>query len=134
MKKIAWMTGVALTTVLLSACGGGTKAPGGGTGGGNTGGDIPVASKAPEIRGTSIESSNGQGTISTYTDVIAKCTFKYTGSINQTIVATRTEGSQTFPGFPYKHSGPVPSTISGNLVIEATCTNSAGTATRRVLN
>lgn len=131
MKKIRLTTGAALITVLLSACGGTTSTPGNGTGGGNAGGDaIPVASKAPEIRGTSL---NG-ATISTYTDVIAKCTFAYTGSINQTVVATRTEGNTEVAGYPYKYSASLPSTISGNFAVVATCENSAGSATRRVLN
>ena len=140
------MLAVAAALVLgLSACGndnndnnkdnGGTTNHGGNNGGNTGGGDtsIPSASKAPTISSIELRGSNGTNTISTFTDVIAKCTFVYKGSINKTVVATRTEEA---PGTAkaYRYTSDAPTSIGGDLHITATCQNDKGTATKNILN
>ena len=141
MKKLTLLAAAAALVLGLSACGndnndnnknnGGTTNHGGNTGGGDT--SIPSASKAPTISSIQVRAGGGSATISTFTDVIAKCTFVYKGSINKTVVATRTEEE---PGTAkaYRYTSDVPTSIGGDLHITATCQNDKGTATKNILN
>lgn len=129
MKKI-FMFGAAILTLTLASCGGNNDSKG--TTNNpvtNPSTSIPSAPKAPTVSGVTISG----GTISTYTDVIAKCTFVYSGTLDKTVVATRTE-YQPNTDRSYKYSADIPSSITGNFAIVATCQNDKGTATKRLIN
>lgn len=88
--------------------------------------DIPTASKAPTVHGISTSGT----TISTFTDVIAKCTMTYSGDINTTVATVRKEFQ---PGTynSYSYSATLPSQIT-KLTVVATCQNDKGSSSATI--